>query len=149
MSYEPADFALHHYKNFKVRADVTAALLERPNCGFTVEELNEKLGREPSRTAIEGIRRVLRELGELGLIAIETRGNLRGPPTKIYKPGKMLDSYRDPILSSVFGEGRVEVLDSAICCAIRCHKSPMQCPDQNCRVCAANAIETCWNLDKE
>jgi len=111
MSYGPEEFATFYYEDFKLRTEVTAALLKRPNWGYTVEELNDMLGRDPSETAIEGIRRVLRELGDLDLIEIASRKNPRGPPTKIYKPGKLLDSYRDPILPSVFGKGREEFQD--------------------------------------
>lgn len=104
MSYCPEDFAQLYFKDYILRQEVCAALLERPNRGFTVNELNGRLGRDNSKISVEGIRRVLRDLDDL--IEIETRKNPRGPPTKIYKPGKLSVSYRDPILSSVFGKGR-------------------------------------------
>jgi len=146
MSYDHEDFAKLHYKKFKLRAKVTAALLERPNWGFEVEELNEKLGREPSDIAIEGVRGVLRDLEEL--IEIGSRQNPRGPPTKIYKPGELLDSYRDPILPTIFGKGREEIRDIRTLAAIACAnytKDPMQCTDPSCKICAANGKKTCWD----
>jgi hypothetical protein len=147
MVYTHEDFATHHFQHFKRRAPVVAALLKRPNWGYTAEELNETLGLETDDQTIEGTRRVLRDIDEL--LEICSRKKERGPPEKIYKPGKLLNSYRDPILHSVLGKCREEELDFRILCAIRCRDDPMDCSRPDCRICAANGIRTRWDHEKE
>jgi len=115
VSYDQEDFAKHHYGDSILKVKVSAALLKRPNFGYTVEELNNELGRENNEVAIEGIRRILRIFEDLKLIETESRGNPRGPPTKVYRCGKLHESYQDPILFSVFGKGREECLVYRIC----------------------------------
>lgn len=116
MPYGPEEFAELYYKKFPRIAPVSAALLKHPNWGFTVEELNKELGLEIDDTEVEGTRRVLRNIKDT--IEIISSKNPRGPPTKIYKPGKLLEAYRHPIVSTVFGKGREEFYDYHVDCVI-------------------------------
>jgi len=150
MVYTHEDFATLHYQRFERRAPVVAALLKRPNWGYTVKELNETLGLETDDQSIEGTRKVLRDIDELLEICSRKKGRKeRGPPEKIYKPGKLLDSYRDPILYSSLSKGREEDLDIRLCCAVRCRDDPMKCSRADCKICAANGITTRWDCEKE
>lgn len=143
MVYTHEDFATFYFQRFRRRAPVVAALLKRPNWGYTAEELNETLGLKTDDQTIEGTRKVLRDIDEL--LEICSQKKERGPPEKIYKPGKLLDSYRDPILGNVLDKGREEYLDIRMLCAIRCRDDPMKCTRVDCRICAANGIKTCWD----
>jgi hypothetical protein len=145
MVYTHEDFATFYYQRFKRRAPVVAALLKRPNKGYTVKELNEYIELETDDQTIEGTRRVLRDIEEL--IEICSLKKERGPPEKIYKPGKLSDSYRAPILYSVLGREREEYLDVGIRCAVRCRDDPMKCSRADCKICAASGIETCWDQE--
>jgi hypothetical protein len=143
MVYSPEDFAAYHFARFKRRAPIVADLLKHPNWGYTVDELNKSLGLESDDQTTEGTRRVLRDIEEL--LEICSRKKERGPPEKIYKPGRLLDSYRDPILHSILGKSREEYRDSLISCTIRCNNDPMKCPKPDCCICAANGIRTRWD----
>jgi len=145
MSYDPETFANFYYRNSELIKNVSAALLKRPNWGFTAKDLNEALGREPNDTAIEGVRRCLRDIK--ATIEIISQKNPRGPPTKIYKPGKLLDAYAHPILYTGLGKEREGFLDLRIRAAVRCNKPPLECPDSSCKICAANGITTCWDQE--
>lgn len=115
MSYDPENFAKQIFPRFPLRERVCVALLKRPNWGFTAEDLNEKLDRENSETAIEGIRGVLRELGTQkqgqGLLELGKSENPRGPPTKVYKPGSLMETYQMPIFFHVLGKERRSYVD--------------------------------------
>lgn len=147
MVYTHDDFAMFYFGRFKLAKPIVAALLKRPNAGYAVKELNQYLGLETDDQEIEGTRRVLREIKEL--IEICSRKKERGPPEKVYKPGELLDLYRDPILYYSLGKGREEYLDVGIRCAIRCRDDPMNCSQPNCGICAANGIKTRWDWEKE
>lgn len=110
MSFGPEDFAKHLFPRSTRRVPVYATLLKHPNLGITAEEINKELDLETDKATIDETQRVLREIKD----CIETcrRKNPRGPPINVYKPGKLLEDYRSPLLPhTTLGKGREEYLD--------------------------------------
>lgn len=143
MSFGPEEFANLYFPHSARRVPVYATLLKHPNWGATVKEINWELDFETDKETIDGTRRVLREIEDC--IEICLSKNPRGPPTKVYKPGNLLNSYRDPILTHTFGKGRKEYADLKADMALGCINNPMECPDRNCRICSKSGIKTCWD----
>jgi len=137
MSWGPEDFARYYFSHFSRKATrkepVYATLLRHPLHGVTIKEINIENGWETDDPTIEETRRVLREISDL--LETYTRKNSSdvGRTEIVYRPGKLLDSYRDPTLSYVlsheFDKGREESLDPHIRAAVRCNEPPAVCPD--------------------
>jgi len=98
----------------------------------------------PSTIAVAaGIQALSNDIAE-NLLEIYTRKSGVGRPTKVYKPGRLMETYHDPIFSYIIGKEREAYADFQVVAAIRCSIDPMKCPDQNCRICANDGIKTCW-----
>jgi len=122
---------------------VISTLWKHPNVGVTAEEINRELGFETDSATIDETQRVLRELENL--LEIYTRKKGVGRPTKIYKPRLLMETYHDPIFSNILGKGHVGYADLKADIALDCTNDPMECPDQNCRICSKRGIKTCWD----
>ena len=142
MVWDPEDLAKYLFPNSPRKVSVISTLLKHPNLGVTAEEINKELGFETDKATTDETQRVLREIENL--LEIYTRKSGVGRPTKVYKPGRLMETYHDPIFSYIIGKEREAYADFQVVAAIRCSIDPMKCPDQNCRICANDGIKTCW-----
>lgn len=105
MVWTPEDLAKILFPHSSRRVPVISTLLKHPNAGITAEAINEELGFETDKATIDETQRVLREIEVL--LEIETRKNGVGRPINIYKPGRLMETFHDPIFSHILGEGHM------------------------------------------
>jgi len=143
MVWTPEDLASLLFPHGRRKVPVISTLLKHPNNGVTAEEINKELGFETDSATIDETQRVLREIESL--LEISTRKSGVGRPTKIYKPGSLIETYHDPIFSFVLGKEREGYADVKIDAIIRCGNDPMKCTKPDCRICINAGIKTCWD----
>ena len=146
MTWGPEEFAKHNFPRSTRKIPVYATLLKHPNCGVTAKEINEENGFKTDDATIEETRRVLREVE--AIIDIELRKNPVGTQTKVYKPGHLLNSYKDPLYLHVLGKKRDGFSDYRANPILRC-PDPMHCANKECKICSKAGIRTCWDQKKD
>jgi len=142
MAWTSEDLAKHLFPHSSRKVPVISTLLRHPNAGIEAEEINKELGLETDKATIDETQRVLRDIE--ALLEIDTRKNGVGRPTKIYKPGRLMETYHDPIFQYLLGKEREGYADYPMDTTLRCN-DPTKCPDRNCKICSNAGFKTCWD----